>query len=51
VGHALPAADLATHADLVHRNGVYAALWRKQTSGDDAASVAPVFQAAPRVAE
>jgi len=43
--------ESGTHADLVHRNGVYAALWRKQTSGDDAASVAPVFQAAPRVAE
>lgn len=43
--------ESGTHADLVLRNGVYAALWRKQTSGEDMPSVAQAFETAPRVAE
>lgn len=43
--------ESGTHAELILRNGVYAALWRKQTSGDDTPSQALTFENAPRVAE
>jgi len=39
------------HADLINSEGIYAALWRRQTSGEEAAPLAPEFSDSPLVAE
>jgi ATP-binding cassette subfamily B protein len=47
--------ERGTHAELIARDGLYASLWRLQTTnesdGDDIAGLAPMESLAPRVAE
>jgi ATP-binding cassette, subfamily B, heavy metal transporter len=39
------------HSDLINNDGIYAALWRRQTSGQDAPTAVSEERVAPRVAE